>query len=201
MRSSMRFDEPNDDVDNSDEAQEFEVISKTNSDLYLHVNGDNNGYDETDYPENPFGDREGTTNPSLFFDDGNRSVDYVLVWKKILPPDNIDETDALKARELDKITKEEESRAARRVVFEENLQIEGLQLEKYVVDDEIHFVKIHAPLEVLRRYAEILKLRMPMKEVNIKNLRPKVKLCSHSRKKNYSNRMPQNIFRLHSQKN
>ncbi|CAH1722389.1 unnamed protein product [Chironomus riparius] len=164
MRSSMKFDEPNDDI--SDE-QEFEVISKTQSDLYLHVNGENNGengYDETDYPENPFGDREGTTNPSLFFDDGSRSVDYVLVWKKILPPDDYDETDALKAKELDKITKEEEARASRRQVFEENLQIEGLQLEKYVVDDEIHFVKIHAPLEVLRRYAEILKLRMPMKE-------------------------------------
>lgn len=179
----MKFDEPNDDI--SDE-QEFEVISKTQSDLYLHVNGENNGengYDETDYPENPFGDREGTTNPSLFFDDGSRSVDYVLVWKKILPPDDYDETDALKAKELDKITKEEEARASRRQVFEENLQIEGLQLEKYVVDDEIHFVKIHAPLEVLRRYAEILKLRMPMKEVNVNNLRLNNKLCSHSRNK------------------
>lgn len=162
MRSSMKFDEPNDD---DIEDQEFEVISKSHSDLYLHVNGENNGYDEADYPENPFGDREGTTNPSLFFDDGSRSVDYVLVWKKIMPPDGFDETDALKAKEMDKITKEEENRASRREVFEENLQIEGLQLEKYVVDDEIHFVKIHAPLEVLRRYAEILKLRMPMKEI------------------------------------
>lgn len=162
----MKFDEPNED---DIEDQEFEVISKSQSDLHLHVNEENNGYDESDYPENPFGDREGTTNPSLFFDDGSRSVDYVLVWKKILPPDGFDETDALKVKELDKITKEEESRASRREVFEENLQIEGLQLEKYVVDDEIHFVKIHAPLEVLRRYAEILKLRMPMKEVNVKN--------------------------------
>lgn len=29
----------------------------------------------------------------------------------------------------------------------------------------LHFIKIHAPREVLRRYAEILKLRLPMKEL------------------------------------
>lgn len=34
------------------------------------------------------------------------------------------------------------------------------------MDGDLHFVKIHAPLEVLRRYSEILKLRMPMKEVS-----------------------------------
>ena len=28
------------------------------------------------------------------------------------------------------------------------------------------FVKIHTPWEVLQRYAEILKVRMPMKEVS-----------------------------------
>jgi len=29
----------------------------------------------------------------------------------------------------------------------------------------LNFIKLHATLEVLRRYSEILKLRMPMKEV------------------------------------
>lgn len=29
----------------------------------------------------------------------------------------------------------------------------------------LHFIKIHAPKEVLRRYAEILKLRLPMKQL------------------------------------
>jgi hypothetical protein len=29
----------------------------------------------------------------------------------------------------------------------------------------LHFIKLHASDEVLRRYAEILKLRMPMKKV------------------------------------
>lgn len=30
----------------------------------------------------------------------------------------------------------------------------------------LNFIKIHAPIEVLKRYAEILKLRMPMKEIS-----------------------------------
>lgn len=42
---------------------------------------------------------------------------------------------------------------------------EGLELEKDSPIDGLYFVKIHAPLEVLRRYSEILKLRMPMREV------------------------------------
>lgn len=52
-------------------------------------------------------------------------------------------------------------------VFEENLRNEGLELENENEVDGLYFVKIHAPLEVLRRYSEILKLRMPMKEVTL----------------------------------
>lgn len=58
----------------------------------------------------------------------------------------------------------------KRQVFENNLDKEGLELEHH--DEEgvpLHFVKVHAPDEVLRRYAEILKLRMPMKMVNLHN--------------------------------
>ena len=54
----------------------------------------------------------------------------------------------------------------RRRVFEQNLQKEGLELE-YVPEgpNGLVFVKIHAPLPVLKRYAEILKMRLPMKKV------------------------------------
>lgn len=115
--------------------------------------------DEPDFAQNPFGDRT-STNKSLYFDDGKRSVDYVLVWKKLVPQDDDPESaDANKIKEI------EEKRSEKREVFEENLLQEGLELESYVIDEEINFIKIHAPLEVLRRYAEILKLRMPMKEV------------------------------------
>ena len=51
-------------------------------------------------------------------------------------------------------------------IYEQNLIEEGLELE-YESQEEgvLHFIKVHAPLEVLRRYSEILKLRLPMKEV------------------------------------
>ena len=55
----------------------------------------------------------------------------------------------------------------KRQIFESNLEKEGLQIE-YVDTPGVtlHFIKLHAPDEVLRRYAEILKLRMPMKLVS-----------------------------------
>ncbi|XP_050308203.1 anoctamin-1-like isoform X2 [Anthonomus grandis grandis] len=51
----------------------------------------------------------------------------------------------------------------KRRIFEENLQKEGLVLKR----DEtqwIHFLKIHVPTAVAIRYAELLKLRMPIKD-------------------------------------
>lgn len=59
----------------------------------------------------------------------------------------------------------ERHRRVKRVLFEENLRNEGLELETEDFEGELFFVKVHAPIEVLRRYTEILKLRMPMKEV------------------------------------
>ncbi len=54
----------------------------------------------------------------------------------------------------------------RRQIFEDNLRNEGLVLEAEPRDPSgLHFVKIRAPLDVLKRYAEILKLRLPMKKV------------------------------------
>lgn len=51
-------------------------------------------------------------------------------------------------------------------VFEKNLENEGLQLEyEQVQSNGLHFIKVHATKEVLRLYAEILKLRLPMKEL------------------------------------
>ncbi|GBP18543.1 Anoctamin-5 [Eumeta japonica] len=87
-------------------------------------------------------------NRSLVFNDGVRSVDYVLVWESL--KENANTPEAIEERR----------------VFEENLEQEGLQLEREAPDNlyGLHFVKIHTPLTVLRDYSEILKLRMPMKE-------------------------------------
>uniref|UniRef100_A0A6P4EU05 Anoctamin n=2 Tax=Drosophila rhopaloa TaxID=1041015 RepID=A0A6P4EU05_DRORH len=84
-------------------------------------------------------------NASLFFKDCIRSIDFVLAYR----------ISAHEPTEMENSNK--------RSVFEANLISQGLEIETSQ-KDQIWFVKIHAPLEVPRRYAEILKLRMPMKE-------------------------------------
>lgn len=78
-----------------------------------------------------------------------KDVDFVLLWDA--------KTEA---------SRSEEAKEKRRF-FERNLEEEGLILEREKIEGtDYNFVKIHAPIEVLRRYAEILKLRMPMKQVS-----------------------------------
>lgn len=85
---------------------------------------------------------------NLYFNDGIRSVDFILVWDS-----NYDQA----------VT---ESAMSRRSIFENNLIKEGIELEYERTDENgLNFIKVHAPRQVLRRYSEILKLRMPMKEV------------------------------------
>lgn len=104
--------------------------------------------DCSDAPRNIF-DNKKSENEGLYFNDGKRSIDFVLAWKK-----------------AEERTTIERIKEIKRCIFEDNLRHEGLELE--IEDDgDLHFVKLHAPLEVLRRYAEILKLRMPMKEVTM----------------------------------
>ena len=85
------------------------------------------------------------TSPSMFKDQGD-SVDFVLVWN---------ESNASSCSEI---------AVKKREVFERNLLEDGLMLEREQ-NQSLHFVKIHASSEVLMRYTEILKLRMPMKKV------------------------------------
>jgi anoctamin-1 len=81
----------------------------------------------------------------LYFEDGVRRIDYVLVWNE-----------------------KDESNSSygavnKRGVFEENLEREGLQLERSQVAD-LRAIKLHVPLTVLQRTAEIMKLRVPLKD-------------------------------------
>ncbi|XP_046742491.1 anoctamin-4 [Diprion similis] len=90
---------------------------------------------------------------SLYFRDELRTIDFVLVWDE-----HNGEAITYKSVEM-------------RRIFEGNLQQEGLELEyERPEPNGLRFIKIHAPQEVLRRYAEILKLRMPMK--NVPGFRP-----------------------------
>lgn len=104
----------------------------------------------------------------LFFRDGKKRIDYILVYKKSSP------------------------QVEKRCTFEKNLRAEGLMLEKEVristlltpfhpcpqlfssaftvytrqpslTNNDIMFVKIHAPWDTLCKYAEQMNIRMPFR--------------------------------------
>ena len=97
--------------------------------------------------------------PAAFQNNQNEKVDFILVWNSDEEPASFEEEEEFKARKL------------RRETFEKNLRNEGLILENERAPDGcapgLNFVKITAPIEVLERYAEILKLRLPMKKVRL----------------------------------
>ncbi|KAI4546284.1 hypothetical protein MG293_002839 [Ovis ammon polii] len=77
----------------------------------------------------------------LYFRDGKCRIDYILVYRKSNP------------------------QMEKREVFERNIRAEGLQMEKEssLINSDIIFVKLHAPWEVLGRYAEQMNVRMPFR--------------------------------------
>lgn len=78
-------------------------------------------------------------NPSLLFNDGVRTIDYVLVWESL--KEDANRPEAHKHRR----------------VFEANLEAEGLQLEREAPDNlyGLHFVKVrflqHIEPRIIRR--------------------------------------------------
>ncbi|XP_070456831.1 anoctamin-4 isoform X9 [Equus przewalskii] len=77
----------------------------------------------------------------LYFRDGKCRIDYILVYRKSNP------------------------QTEKREVFERNIRAEGLHMEKEssIINSDIIFVKLHAPWEVLGRYAEQMNVRMPFR--------------------------------------
>ncbi|OXB55035.1 hypothetical protein ASZ78_006377 [Callipepla squamata] len=93
---------------------------------------------------------------SLFFSDGKRRIDFVLVYE--------DETKVTHKRSNHKKQKR------KRQVYESNLINNGLQLEatRSVLDEKIIFVKVHAPWEVLCTYAEVMHIKLPLQPNDLK---------------------------------
>ncbi|ELW67377.1 Anoctamin-5 [Tupaia chinensis] len=89
---------------------------------------------------------------SIFFRDGIRQIDFVLSY-------------------VDDVKKDGDLKAERRKEFEQNLRKTGLELEiedkRDSEDGKTYFVKIHAPWEVLVTYAEVLGMKMPIRESDI----------------------------------
>ncbi|XP_037109404.1 anoctamin-3 isoform X1 [Syngnathus acus] len=84
-------------------------------------------------------------NPSdasgLFFRDGKKRIDYILVYRKSSPL------------------------VEKRCTFEKNLRAQGLMLEKEpsLTNNDIMFVKVHTPWDTLCKYAEQMNIRMPFR--------------------------------------
>lgn len=87
---------------------------------------------------------------TVFFRDGLRRIDFVLSY--------VDDKDGEKKQE-------------RRREFEANLEKIGLELEtedkSESKDQKTYFLKIHAPWEVLAKYAGILNIKVPFKKSDI----------------------------------
>ncbi|XP_075456791.1 anoctamin-4 isoform X2 [Ascaphus truei] len=77
----------------------------------------------------------------LFFSDGKCRIDYILVYRK------------------------SSLQSEKREIFERNIRAEGLHMEKEssITNSDIIFMKLHAPWEVLGRYAELMNVRMPFR--------------------------------------
>ncbi|XP_063800407.1 anoctamin-3 isoform X5 [Pseudophryne corroboree] len=78
----------------------------------------------------------------LFFKDGIKRIDYILVYKKSSP------------------------QIEKRSTFEKNLRAEGLMLEREnsITNNDIMFVKVHCPWDTLCKYAERMNIRMPFRK-------------------------------------
>ncbi|MFH4977067.1 hypothetical protein AB6A40_003776 [Gnathostoma spinigerum] len=100
----------------------------------------------------------------MYFSDGKRRIDYVLVYEEAkgvecYPSTIEDETDA----------ENNCKKRQKRLIFERNLRKLGLELEhvdgKHI--NNTKFVLIHAPFDVLLRQAENLSLKMPVQRSDI----------------------------------
>ena len=96
-------------------------------------------------PEDLFGSTwENLNTPAK--DGSRRRVDFVLVWKP--GSEESDYSGDNKKRET----------------FISQLKEAGLEMEEVEASEGLRFVKLHVPMEVLKSYAEILRLRLKLKE-------------------------------------
>ncbi|XP_064308926.1 anoctamin-5 isoform X2 [Phalacrocorax carbo] len=129
-----------------------ETVSTTGSEVPSSSEGLNSTETTLLIPEHHVIDKRHQSKDSIFFRDGVRRIDFVLSY-------------------VDDLNKEWEKKLERRKEFESNLQKAGLELEtedkKESENGKIYFVKIHAPWEVLITYAEVLNIKVPIKENDI----------------------------------
>ncbi|XP_022244136.1 anoctamin-5-like isoform X2 [Limulus polyphemus] len=101
---------------------------------------------------------------TLYFRDGKRRIDFVLVYKDLSDPQ-----------------KEE-----KRKIFEANLKEEGLELEledkSLSHDGKTYFLKIHSPWDLVTRYAEMMNIKIPLKKKRTEESLINLKIPKHLQK-------------------
>ena len=83
----------------------------------------------------------------FYFGDGLRETDFVLWW------DGSKECNATDAA------------VQKRNILEKQLEAENFELERYSSCD-VHYIKVHTPVHLLKRTAQIMKLQLPVKRVD-----------------------------------
>lgn len=121
--------------------------------------GSNKGFDkEVSDSEEFFGLRLNNSFPqcdpeSVMFRDGRRKIDMVLCYEE--------ESEGV-------MTEVEARRKEQRRIFEENLVKEGLEIEledkKLSFDEKTYFLKVHIPWRTETRIAEVMNLKLPVKQ-------------------------------------
>ncbi|KAF7286638.1 hypothetical protein GWI33_004671 [Rhynchophorus ferrugineus] len=104
-------------------------------------------------PPTPIPEKSQNLDPdSLYFRDGRRKIDMVLVYEE---------------EELGVMTEAEARRRDNRKIFQENLVKEGLELElehkDLSFDGKTWFLKIHLPWKTKTRYAALMGMKLPVK--------------------------------------
>uniref|UniRef100_A0A8C9VJW7 Anoctamin n=1 Tax=Scleropages formosus TaxID=113540 RepID=A0A8C9VJW7_SCLFO len=127
--------------------------------MYSIMREEHDGDDVSSSPISHFSPQTEFNNQpdSLFFNDGQRRIDFVLVYE------DEDKKEFEKRYTFQR-------RKRRREFFEADLMVRGLELEAsrsvsvfpFVLDDKVVFVKVHMPWEVLCTYAEVLHIKLPI---------------------------------------
>ncbi|KYO17528.1 hypothetical protein Y1Q_0020122 [Alligator mississippiensis] len=124
-----------------DELEGVNSPSKDDDSLLHHGNLTSTSDDASRLEAAGEGEHDKNKSNGLYFRDGKCRIDYILVYRK----SNL--------------------QTEKREVFERNIRAEGLQMEKEssLTNSDIIFVKLHAPWEVLGKYAEVMNVRMPFR--------------------------------------
>ena len=125
----------------------------------------------------------------MHFNDGIHRIDMILTYpekyRRSRGPNEVNKRTSREEVELvvertEKIPAEDEKHIEEREFFEKRLEVAGLKLEReegvVTVNETVNYLKISAPWEVLNKYAEYLKFRMPIKVSNFRK-DCKISLC------------------------